>query len=98
MSPGRQSRALSSQQIERLDHVRRHHSFSLPQLKLAMEAPFTWRVLRRALEGKPIWILSADFIVDWLDRVNPAPQNGERNEAPAGTASLAARSELARKD
>ena len=55
------------QQIERLRRFVAAERLSIPQLKLAMEAPFKWAVLQRALRGEPIWILNHHFIVEWLD-------------------------------
>ena len=65
--PGPKSRALTRDQVSRLWRFQRSNRYSLPQLKLAMSAPFKWGVLGRALEGERIWVINADFIVDWLD-------------------------------
>jgi hypothetical protein len=87
MPRGRQSRALSQGQIERLkEFQRRMHASgrggSVPQLKLAMNpAPFHWPVLQRALRGEPIWILNYEFIVEWLDRVVPNGANSEERDS-----------------
>jgi hypothetical protein len=72
MSPGRQSKKLTDYQIDQLKHVQRRlydegkGSGSVPQLKLAMAAPFTWETLQRALRGEPIWIMNHAFITEWL--------------------------------
>ena len=71
MSPGRQSKALLPQQIQLLSRFMFAERLSLPQLKLAMDAPFKWAVLRRALHGEPIWILNYKFIVEWIDQHLP---------------------------
>lgn len=77
---GRTSKSLSVEDRRRLrkyqsDHSRRLGvSVGLPQLKLAMEAPFSWETIRRALEGRPIWHSYHEFIVTFLDRVEPRAQ------------------------
>jgi|HubBroStandDraft_6_1064221.scaffolds.fasta_scaffold149198_5 hypothetical protein len=78
MTRGRTSRVLSLNDRGRLrqfqiDHARRLGvSVGLPQLKSAMEAPFSWETLQRALAGKPIWDSYHAFIVAFLDRHVPA--------------------------
>lgn len=75
MNPGVQSKRLTAEQIERLKWFRRHagrNGYSFPQLKLAMDAPFTWQTLKRAIEGSPVAEFNHDFIVEWLDRFVPA--------------------------
>lgn len=67
MAPGRESKALYPTDLARLSAYRAARRLSVPQLKLAMEAPFKWSVLQRALRGEPIWILNYNFIVAWLD-------------------------------
>ena len=69
--PGRQSKALDKRQIERLKEYQRAKRYSIPQLKLAMDGPFTYTVLSKALKGEPIWEINYEFIVDWLDRFVP---------------------------
>lgn len=98
MPRGRWSRTLRPDQIKRLEKFRKAphagapHGYSLPQLRLAMEAHFTWETLRRALLGRPIWDLSHAYIVQWLDRYIPeedqpidgkAAAAGEREEGDA---------------
>lgn len=78
MPRGRQTRTLRPDQIERLKRFRMAshdgapHGYSLPQLRLAMDASFGWETLRNALLGRPIWDLSHAYIVQWLDRYIPA--------------------------
>lgn len=90
MPSGRQSRPLTAGEIERLEDYRFARSLSIPQLKLAMPgAPFKWRTLAAALEGKPIWDLSHRFITEWLEkyvpeRKNPAPADGKLASASGG--------------
>jgi hypothetical protein len=81
MTRGRTSKILSVADRRRLrkfqdDHARRLGvSVGLPQLNLAMEAPFSWETLQRALDGKPVWHSYHEFIVAFLDRVSPRPQS-----------------------
>ena len=67
MPPGRQSKRLSDGQIRRLSEYRSQRRLSLPQLKLAMDAPFRWHVLKRALAGEPIWEFNHLYIVSWIN-------------------------------
>lgn len=99
MAPGRQSKALLQADRVRLSRYQNACRLTVPQLKLAMAAPFKWGVLQRALRGEPIWILNHNFIVEWLDvhcpEANPrkdAPQidgksaaSGEREESAEST-------------
>lgn len=76
MPPGRQSKALDKRQIDRLKEYQRRmyhdgRGGSIPQLKLAMAAPFTYTVLSKALKGEPVWIMNHSFIVEWIDRFVP---------------------------
>jgi hypothetical protein len=101
MSPGRQSKALLPGDLARLSRFRIDRRLSVPQLKLAMHAPFKWGVLQRALRGEPIWILNYKFIVEWLDAhfpESPAPPidrkaaaSGEREEEDAAAGDLVQR-------
>lgn len=80
--PGRQSKALDKRQIDRLKEYQRRmyhdgRGGSIPQLKLAMAAPFTYTVLSKALKGEPVWIMNHSFIVEWIDRYVP-----ERGSTP----------------
>src|SRR5882762_1834640 len=78
MPRGRQTRTLRPDQIERIQRFRMAthdgapHGYSLPQLRLAMDASFGWETLRNALLGRPVWDLSHAYIVQWLDRYIPA--------------------------
>lgn len=88
MTTGKESKALSAEMIRRLNEFRSAKRYSLPQVKLAMNAPFTYNVLRRALDGKAIWILNYEFIEKWLDRFVPAtpppPEEPDGKLAAAG--------------
>jgi hypothetical protein len=99
MSPGRQSKMLRTDQIERLERFRRMahdgapHGYSIPQLRTAMGAQFQWGTLKRALEGLPIWDLHHGFIEQWIEQHMPAVpdaaasgEQDEPDEKEAGTA------------
>lgn len=87
MPRGRQSRALSKNQIERLERFRRAahegaaHGYSLPQLRMAIGASFGWRTLAKALQGRPVWDLHHSYIVQWIDRYLPPPVRDGKAEA-----------------
>jgi hypothetical protein len=92
MPGGRQSKVLRPADLQRLAGYRAARRLSIPQLKLAMDAPFKWGVLRHALRGEPVWILNYNFIVEWLDAHCPeapapldgkAAASGEREEGAA---------------
>lgn len=75
---GEAARALSSSYRRRLREFRMRHaarmglsSLSIPQLKLAMDAPFVWPTLQRALAGKPVRADNCRFIEEFLDRHAP---------------------------
>jgi len=77
---GRQSKTLQPDQIARLTALRIAQRLSFPQLKLAMDAPFRWQTLKRALEGEPVWELNHKFLVEWIDAhcpQKPAPSDGK---------------------
>jgi len=65
------TRRLRRDQIQRLEAYRISRRLDTPQLKLAMEAPFSWPVLFRALHGKAIQESSYQFIVKWMDQFAP---------------------------
>jgi len=80
MPPGRQSKTLRPDEIARLTALRIAQRLSFPQLKLAMDAPFRWQTLKRALEGEPVWELNHKFLVEWIDAHCPkktAPEDGK---------------------
>jgi len=86
MPGGRESKALTRDQIARLEAFRRAshegapHGYSLPLLRTAMGAQFSWATLKKALQGRPVWILHHAYIVEWLDRYLPAgplPRDGK---------------------
>lgn len=74
MTRGRRSAVLSPQDRRRLKQFQAEHgrrigvSMGLPQLKLAMAAPFSWETLQRAITGKPISADYHEFIVSFLNR------------------------------
>lgn len=68
MPGGRTSKALKRGEVQALNDYRVSHRFSLPQLKLHMEAPFRWQVLKRALQGDAVWELNHKFIVEWMEK------------------------------
>lgn len=66
------TRTLSRSQVQRLEMFRISRRLDIPQLKLAMEAPFRWPVLFRAIRSHSA--ISEEtylFIVEWLDRFVP---------------------------
>lgn len=75
---GRQTKALTPEQIERLEGFRRarhegaESGYSLPQLAKAMAGPFGYRTVQKALQGRSVWDLHYSYIVSWLDRFVPA--------------------------
>lgn len=80
MAKGKQTRLVSPDRIERLSQFRIANGYSLPQLKLAMAAPFTWETLKKVLCGVPIWDVHQAYIVQWIDRYLPkaaAPPDGK---------------------
>jgi|SRR5882672_4086051 len=90
MPGGRESKALRPDQIKRLESFRRAshegapHGYSLPLLRTAMGAGFSWATLKKALQGRPVWVLHHAYIVEWLDRYVPAaepPQDGKTASA-----------------
>lgn len=75
---GEAARALSSSYRRRLREFRARHAarlgmswLSIPQLKMSMEAPFTWETLKRALAGKAVRSDNCRFIEEFLDRHAP---------------------------
>lgn len=77
---GEAARALSPDVRRRLRKFRANYaarlgrsSLSIPQLKLSMNAPFTWETLQRAIAGKPIRSDNCQFIEEFLDRHAPKP-------------------------
>lgn len=84
MPRGRESRKLSPDQIDRLTRFRVANRYSLPQLRSAMSAPFGWETLKKALAGRPVWVLNHSYIVQWLDRFVPARALPDGKAAAAG--------------
>lgn len=65
---GRKSKVLPPDYIKVLLIEQRKLRLSLPELNSRMACPFAWRTLQRALEGKPIWELNHEYIVQWTDK------------------------------
>jgi hypothetical protein len=77
MSPGRISKVLPADVIQRLEEFRKARRYSYPQLNHdVMGSPFKWATLKKALDGKAIWEFNHGWIVDWVEkhlhRVAPA--------------------------
>jgi hypothetical protein len=78
MTRGPRTRALTPEQIKRLEKFRRAQhdgascGYSLPQLRSAMGMPFGFRTLGKALEGRPVLDLHHSRIVEWIERYLPA--------------------------
>lgn len=64
-------RSLSRDQIRSLNAFRIARRLDTPQLNQAMNAPFTWTTLFRALHGKPVRHRNYEFIVQWIERFLP---------------------------
>jgi hypothetical protein len=79
----RQTRTLRRDQIQRLEAFRISRRLNIQQLKLAMDAPFTWPTLFRALRGKPILQAFHCYIVSWLDLYVPAKEVRDGKAAAA---------------
>lgn len=93
MTTGRQTKALTPDQIERLakfkaaQHNGAPHGYSYAGLRLAMSAGFGWQTLKKALAGRPVWDLHHTYIAEWIERYLPAAAvvNDERHEEKAET-------------
>lgn len=77
-------RALSRDQIRRLNAFRMARRLNAAQLNLAMNAPFTWTTLFRALHGKPVRQRNYEFIVHWIERFLPEKALHDGKAAAAG--------------
>jgi hypothetical protein len=93
MTPGPQTRSLNETEIHALKKFRneRHDGapcgYSLPQLRLAMSAPFGWRTLQKALLGIPVLELHHTYIVRWIAEnlsSSPARKIRDGKSAAAG--------------
>lgn len=78
------SRILSRNQIQRLEAFRISNRLNIEQLKLAMDAPFKWPTLLRALRGKAIRTASYRFLMGWLERFCPEKEFPDGKAAAAG--------------
>jgi hypothetical protein len=89
---GRPSKRLNAAHIERLKAYRRQRSptgrsYSYAEMKLTMQAPCNWQTLQRAIEGKPIWEPTYEYIVRWLELhmpAKPGPAVRDYKSAAAG--------------
>jgi hypothetical protein len=77
-------RALSQDQIRRLKAYGAARRLDIPQLNLAMDAPFTWTTLSRALDGKAVRQRNYQFIVRWIERFLPEKPMVDRKAISAG--------------
>jgi hypothetical protein len=90
MARGPQSRELNEMQIRALKAFRnaRHEGapcgYSLPQLRMAMSAPFGWRVLQKALLGRPVREMYYEFIANWIAGNLPGERTLFGKSAAAG--------------
>ena len=81
---GPQTRALSPDQVRRLEkfrmaaHEGAPHGYSLPLLRTAIGAQFGWRTLKKALQGRPVLVLHYAYIVQWMDRFLAGPSDGQQ--------------------
>lgn len=85
MRGGRTSKTLRADQIRRLETFRIGNRLSIPMLNAAIggRGMFTWQVLRRALQGKPIWEFNYQHIVQWIESHLPAEPAGRDGKALA---------------
>jgi hypothetical protein len=91
MARGKPTRALRPDQIARLEAFKKAahqeegapHGYSYPQLRLAMAAGFRWETLKKALEGRPVWVLHHAYIVEWIERYLPASAAAPDGKAAA---------------
>lgn len=68
MAQGRPSQTLSAEEIEQLENFRISERQTFVKLNATMENPFTWQVLKRAMEGRPVWELNHAHIVAWIEQ------------------------------
>lgn len=68
MAQGRPSQTLTPEEIERLENYRISNRLTFTKLNLAMNNPFSWEVLKRAIGGRPVWELNHSHIVNWIER------------------------------
>ena len=65
------SRILSRDQVHRIESFRIARRMDIVQLKQAINAPFRWPTLLRALSGKPVSEATYRFLHLWLERFFP---------------------------
>lgn len=81
-------RALSRDQIRRLIDFRASRRLDNAQLNHAMNSPFTWTTLDRALHGKAIRNRNHQYIVEWIERFLPEKPVHDGKAAAAGDEQL----------
>jgi hypothetical protein len=82
------TRKLTRSQIDRLERIRIALRLTIPQFKLAMDAPFPWPILFRALRGKAIQEASHRYIVNFLGARFPEKAVPDGKAAAANDAVL----------
>lgn len=84
MTRGRTAVVLSEHDRKRLRRFRQRHGnylgvhLGLPALRTAMQAPFRWETLRRAMEGLPVSPETRDWIVAFLNSQEPPSTPAQR--------------------
>jgi hypothetical protein len=78
-------RTLSHDQIQRIESFRISGRLDIVRLKMAMNAPFRWPTLLRALSGKPVSEATYCFLLSWLDRYLPVEEVSDGKAAAAGS-------------
>lgn len=71
--------SLTPDQIKRLQAWQFQKDYSIYALNQAMDGPWTYRTLVKAMEGRPVLDRYHAMMVAWIDRHSPRP-----DAAPAG--------------
>ena len=78
MPRGRRTRALTTEQISRLEEFRtaahdgHPHGYTLPELRTAIGARFGIETLQKALAGLGVWENYHSYLAQWIERYLPA--------------------------
>jgi hypothetical protein len=80
------TRTLSRGQIQRIEGFRIACRMDIVQLKRAMDAPFRWPTLLRALRGKPVSADTYGFLLSWMSTHTPAEMVPDGKAAAANDA------------
>jgi hypothetical protein len=80
------TRTLSHDQIHRIDSFRIARRMDIVQLKRAMNAPFRWPTLLRALRAKPVSPATYGFLLTWMSTHTPAETVPDGKAAAANDA------------